>query len=67
MFMPKGLWEYLRDKHIDSNNHIEAERAIKADATLDEATKKKWLKYCNFAFGANIALSILTGTPLDKD
>lgn len=67
MFMPKGLREYLRDKHIDSADYNEAERTIKADVTLDEETKKKWLKYCKFAFGADIALTILTGTTIDKD
>lgn len=59
--MPQDLYDYVIAKGIDSSDTTTIKRVVENDPTLDAATKKKWLKYCKFATGAEIALNIISG------
>ena len=67
MFPPKDLTKYLQENNILSKSRNEIKQIISQDYSLDEETKKRWLKYYKMESGAELFLGILTGNIVDDN
>lgn len=67
MFPPRDLTNYLKERRLLSKSRSEIEYIISQDSSLDEDTKKRWLKYYKKEFWAELVFGVLTGNSISDD